>query len=133
MIKLSGMEVLDDEHPHGDIEIVYTGLRPGEKLYEELLIGDNVSGTQHARIMRCREVELPWSDLQTVLNAIDLACSQFDSEKARKLLEATVCGYVPQCGIVDPVWINLVAGNKVKEIAAASASNVKELNPRVVN
>jgi FlaA1/EpsC-like NDP-sugar epimerase len=133
MIKLSGMEVLDDEHPHGDIEIVYTGLRPGEKLYEELLIGDNVSGTQHARIMRCREVELPWTDLVTVLNAIDLACAQFDSEKVRTLLEGTVCGYVPQCGIVDPVWINMVAGNKVKEIAAATASNVKELNPRVVN
>jgi FlaA1/EpsC-like NDP-sugar epimerase len=133
MIKLSGMEVLDDEHPHGDIEIVYTGLRPGEKLYEELLIGDNVSGTQHSRIMRCREVELPWSDLLTVLKAIDLACSQFDSEKVRQLLEGTVCGYVPQCGIVDPVWINMVAENKVKEIAAATNSNVKELNPRVVN
>ena len=133
MIKLSGMEVLDDKHPEGDIEIVYTGLRPGEKLYEELLIGDNVSGTQHPRIMRCREVELPWVDLLAVLNAIDLACSQFDSEKVRKLLEATVCGYVPQCGIVDPVWINLVSDNKLKEIAAKSASNVKELNPRVVN
>ena len=131
MIKLSGMEVLDEEHPHGDIEIVYTGLRPGEKLYEELLIGDNVSGTQHPRIMRCREIELPWADLQNILNTIDHACSQFDSEKVRKLLETAVSGYVPQCGIVDPVWINLVEGNKVKEIAAAS--NVKELNPRVVN
>jgi len=133
MIKLSGMEVLDDDHPYGDIEIVYTGLRPGEKLYEELLIGDNVSGTQHPRIMRCREVELPWADLLPILNAIDLGSSQFDTQKVRKLLESTVCGYVPQCDIIDPVWINLASENKLKEIAVKTVTNVKELNPRIVN
>jgi len=64
MIALMGLELKTDENPTGDIEIQYTGLRPGEKLYEELLIGDNVIGTEHSRIMRAEEVSLPWEEVE---------------------------------------------------------------------
>ncbi|EPT6483215.1 polysaccharide biosynthesis protein, partial [Shigella sonnei] len=63
MIRLSGLSVRDDKNPDGDIAIEVTGLRPGEKLYEELLIGDSVQGTSHPRIMTANEVMLPWQDL----------------------------------------------------------------------
>src|SRR5690606_7920525 len=62
MIRLMGCEVRDEKNPDGDIEIVYTGLRPGEKLYEELLIGDNPEATSHPRIMKASESYLPWKD-----------------------------------------------------------------------
>lgn len=105
MIHLSGLEVLDDDHPEGEIEIVYTGLRSGEKLFEELLIGDDVTGTKHARIMRAKETELPWSELTQILKELEQACADFENVKARSLLENAVAGYEPQCGIVDPVWL----------------------------
>ena len=106
MIHLSGLEILDDDHPEGQIEIVYTGLRPGEKLYEELLINDEVAGTEHARILRAKELELPWSELSAVLKELEAASAEFNSEKIRSLLENTVAGYQPYCDIVDPVWLN---------------------------
>lgn len=122
MIKLSGLEVLDTECPSGDIEIVYTGLRPGEKLYEELLIGDNVSGTEHPRIMRVMESEMPWADLAEILQSLDKGCIQFNSEKVRGLLQSAVSGYLPQCEIVDPVWIQLASNEKLRELAAVAAT-----------
>ncbi|EPZ6746357.1 polysaccharide biosynthesis protein, partial [Shigella sonnei] len=67
MIRLSGLSVRDDKNPDGDIAIEVTGLRPGEKLYEELLIGDSVQGTSHPRIMTANEVMLPWQDLSLLL------------------------------------------------------------------
>jgi FlaA1/EpsC-like NDP-sugar epimerase len=104
MIHLSGLEINDSEHPNGDIEISYTGLRPGEKLYEELLIGDNVSETSHNRIMRAQEQIIPWPELEKMLSALGLATKNDDFEQVRAILSQAVAGFVPQCGIEDLLW-----------------------------
>ncbi len=67
MVELSGLTVRNAENPNGDIEIETTGLRPGEKLYEELLIGDNPEKTPHSRIMKARELFIPWEKLSPKL------------------------------------------------------------------
>lgn len=104
MIHLSGLEVRDESNPEGDIEIQFSGLRPGEKLFEELLIGENVAGTEHPLIMRAEEIELPWSYLQEKLERVDEASHQFDCETVRKVLLEVVEGYQPNGGICDHVW-----------------------------
>lgn len=106
MIRLSGLEVCDDENPDGDIEIKYSGLRPGEKLYEELLIGDNVTGTEHPKIMRAAEEKLPWKKILHYMNEFESARNNFETEKLKKLLEEVVSGYIAEKEIVDPVWNN---------------------------
>ena len=84
MIHLMGLTVRDETHPDGDIEIRYTGLRPAEKLYEELLIGNNVSGTEHRSIMRAEEDFLPWEELKPLLDQLWTACQRLDcTEGAR--------------------------------------------------
>ena len=103
MIHLSGLEIKSKLAPDG-IDIEHVGLRPGEKLYEELLIGDNVEGTEHPLIMRAQESELPWPELQMLLSNLDIACNQFHFETVRKLLLAAVKEYTPQCGIEDLIW-----------------------------
>jgi FlaA1/EpsC-like NDP-sugar epimerase len=103
MVHLSGLEVRSKAAPDG-IEIVHVGLRPGEKLYEELLIGDNVEGTGHRLIMRAQEAEIPWPELQTLLTELEQACDRFDHEAVRRLLLRAVHGYAPQCGIEDLLW-----------------------------
>lgn len=95
MVHLSGLEVRDEEHPEGDIAIETVGLRPGEKLYEELLIGDNVEGTSHPLIMRAYEHEVPWEVLTERLSQLDVACKAFDFEKVLSLLGVLVQEYVP--------------------------------------
>jgi FlaA1/EpsC-like NDP-sugar epimerase len=104
MIHLSGLEVKDENHPEGEIEIVYTGLRPGEKLYEELLIGQNVSETEHPRIMRAQEDVLPWTDLQIALEKMQTCIVTGNVESLRELLKDSVFGYKPQCEIKDFLW-----------------------------
>ncbi|MGZ4955671.1 MAG: polysaccharide biosynthesis protein [Methylobacter sp.] len=104
MIHLSGLEIKDIDHPDGDIEISYTGLRPGEKLYEELLIGDNVSKTDHARIMRAQEHVIPWSELEKMLATLEQATENDDFERVRDILADAVTGFVPQCEIEDVLW-----------------------------
>jgi FlaA1/EpsC-like NDP-sugar epimerase len=104
MVKLAGLTVRDDERPDGDIEIRYTGLRPAEKLYEELLIGNNVSGTGHPMIMRAMEHSLPWDDVQNLLNDLLIAMGQFDVRTACDLLQRAVQEYRPTGEIVDGVW-----------------------------
>ena len=104
MIHLSGLEVKDESHPGGDIEIKYTGLRPGEKLYEELLIGDNVSKTNNPLIMRAEEDMLSWDELEPILNEFKVAIQDCDQEKLRKLLIQVVPGFKPQCGIEDLLY-----------------------------
>lgn len=104
MIHLSGLEIKDAEHPGGDIEISYTGLRPGEKLYEELLIGDNVSKTGHERIMRAQEQVIPWTELEKMLAVLEQATQDDDFERVRAVLADAVTGFVPQCEIEDLLW-----------------------------
>ncbi|MBU0538647.1 MAG: polysaccharide biosynthesis protein [Gammaproteobacteria bacterium] len=103
MIHLSGLSVRSDRAPHGDIAIEFTGLRPGEKLYEELLIGDNVSPTEHPMIMRANEEHLPWEAFKVRLSELLGAVERDDYDRVRQLLRETVSGYKPEGEIVD--WI----------------------------
>ena len=105
MINLMGLTVRDDAHPEGDIEIQYTGLRPAEKLYEELLIGSNVSGTEHPRIMRADEDFLSMDELMECLGGLEAASKRLDYGKARELLLRSVNEYNPENGIDDLVWL----------------------------
>ncbi|MBI3285130.1 MAG: polysaccharide biosynthesis protein [Burkholderiales bacterium] len=104
MVHLSGLEVKSETSPEGTIEIQHVGLRPGEKLYEELLIGDHVEGTNHPLIMRAQENEIPWQVLQPLLQQLEQACDAFDHAQIRALLQQTVAEYAPQCGIEDLLW-----------------------------
>jgi len=104
MIHLSGLQIKDTDHLNGDIEIRFTGLRPGEKLYEELLIGDNVSKTDHARIMRAQEPVIPWTALEKILATLEQATKEDDFEMIRHILTEVVAGFVPQCEIEDVLW-----------------------------
>ncbi|PNG00546.1 polysaccharide biosynthesis protein [Stutzerimonas kunmingensis] len=103
LIHLSGLSVRSEKCPHGDIAIEYTGLRPGEKLYEELLIGDNVSATEHPMIMRANEEHLDWDVLKDRLAKLLKAVESDDYPQVRQLLRELVSGYVPEGEIVD--WI----------------------------
>jgi FlaA1/EpsC-like NDP-sugar epimerase len=105
MINLTGLTVRDALNPDGDIEIVYTGLRPAEKLYEELLIGSNVTGTEHPMIMRAMEPHMPWPELKEILVEMLDALDEFDCQRARELLIRTVTEYRPESGIEDLVWL----------------------------
>jgi len=107
MIKLSGLTVKDENNPYGDIEIVFTGLRPGEKLYEELLIEGDFTGTQHPMIMCVKETFVRWNQLQRTMKQLNMACHSFDVDKIRKILNKIIEGYQPQCESVDPIWIGL--------------------------
>jgi FlaA1/EpsC-like NDP-sugar epimerase len=93
MIGLMGMTVRDDQNPEGDIEVTYTGLRPAEKLFEELLIGTNVSGTEHPMIMRAVEHALPWDEVEDLLARMMLALRNFDCDSAIQLLREAVVEY----------------------------------------
>jgi FlaA1/EpsC-like NDP-sugar epimerase len=103
MVELSGLTVKDNDNPDGDIEFEITGLRPGEKLYEELLIGENAESTSHPRILKAHESFSPWPQLETSLAALDRALSGGDIRETRALLEELVSGYTPQGELVD--WI----------------------------
>lgn len=104
MVHLMGFEVKDENSYRGDIAIDYTGLRPGEKLYEELLIGESVTGTEHPKIMRAREETLSWGDLEILLNKLELACKQIDLAEIRSLLMQAVVGFEPKDEVSDPQW-----------------------------
>ena len=128
MIHLMGLTVQDDENPDGDIEIEYTGLRPAEKLYEELLIGNNVAGTEHASILRAEEDFLAWDELQRLLDRLWRACRSLDCEDARELLLTSVTGYAPTSEVEDLVWRQLnPAGSRPR---VESNTKVTELTPK---
>ncbi|WP_297472286.1 nucleoside-diphosphate sugar epimerase/dehydratase [Ferrovum sp.] len=105
MVELSGLRVRDSEDPEGDIEIQVTGLRPGEKLYEELLIGNQPEPTAHPRIMKAREDFLGWSELNGKLDSLTVALNSNDVDLIRSLLRQLVPGYQPEGDIVD--WVHL--------------------------
>jgi FlaA1/EpsC-like NDP-sugar epimerase len=95
MVELSGLRVRDAGHPDGDIEITVNGLRPGEKLYEELLIGDNPEPTAHTRIMKAHEDYLPWEDLEQYLHTLQQSAQSNDVAAIRAVFSSCVHGYAP--------------------------------------
>ena len=98
MVRLSGLEVRDDAHPDGDIAIEFIGLRPGEKLYEELLIGENTTGTSHPRIFKNNEPVVRFEELAAVLERLEEAIHRLDDAEMQDVLRTTVEGYVPASG-----------------------------------
>ena len=96
MIQLSGLQILDKDHPDGDIEIIFTGLRPGEKLFEELLVGNNVSKTENKLIMRAQEKMMMWEKLEPILNDLAKAAENSNLKKIRNLLIEIVPEFEPQ-------------------------------------
>jgi FlaA1/EpsC-like NDP-sugar epimerase len=96
--------VRDTSNPDGDIEIEYTGLRTAEKLFEELLIGSNVTGTDHPMIMRAIEHRLSWPKMQQILNEQLVALASFDCHRALALLAESVAEYEAEADIRDYVW-----------------------------
>ena len=105
MIELSGLTLKDEQNPDGDIEIEITGLRPGEKLYEELLIGDNPKPTSHSRIMKAHEEFVSWVELEGKLKSLEMALNVNDVGVIRLIMEKLVAGYTPNDEIVD--WVHL--------------------------
>ena len=104
MVHLMGMSVRDEKNLDGDIEIFYTGLRPAEKLFEELLIGNNVTGTEHPMILRAIEHGLSWERVSSLLENLLTAMSRFDCRRALDLLKQSVVEYVPAPEMHDLVW-----------------------------
>jgi FlaA1/EpsC-like NDP-sugar epimerase len=124
MVSLMGLTVREEDSPEGDIEIVYTGLRPAEKLFEELLIGNNVTGTEHPMIMRAIEHHVPWPHVHQILDDLSVALNKFDCERARQLLMQTVAEYRPPQEIQDLVWM------KKTMTPPAEVNNVTTLQTR---
>jgi FlaA1/EpsC-like NDP-sugar epimerase len=105
MIELSGLTVKDEQNPDGDIEIEISGLRPGEKLYEELLIGDNPKPTSHQRIMKAHEEFFLWAELESKLNVLEMALNVNDAGVIRLMMQQLISGYTPNDEIVDWVYM----------------------------
>ena len=105
LISLSGKEVKNEENPEGDIEIIFTGLRPGEKLFEELLIGDDVRDTQHRQIFKANEEYISWKEVEEYLIEIKEASSSSDHIKLRNIFLQTVSGFKPEKDIVDVIYL----------------------------
>ncbi|ACO79174.1 Polysaccharide biosynthesis protein [Azotobacter vinelandii CA] len=158
MVRLSGLSLRTKTSPDGDIEIRFVGLRPGEKLYEELLIGDGATPTSHSRIMRAHEEHLPWRELKPRLEALAGALEADDFPRIRELLQRTVSGYRPSreilgrplqehpasCQPVPPGctwWFHRMPGRTAKTpdgacpavMAAASRPGLDKTLPRITD
>jgi FlaA1/EpsC-like NDP-sugar epimerase len=105
MIELSGLTVRDEQNPDGDIEIEITGLRPGEKLHEELLIGNDPKLTTHPRIMRATEEFIPWDELEGKIKSLKHALNENDLNAIQAIMLELVAGYAPNNTIVDWVYM----------------------------
>jgi FlaA1/EpsC-like NDP-sugar epimerase len=116
MIELSGLVIRDEQNPDGDIEIQITGLRPGEKLYEELLIGDNPQPTLHLRIMRGKEEFIVWSEFEHKLKALEVALNVNDVGVIRLMLQQLVAGYLPSNSIMDWVYLEQEADFRISKV-----------------
>jgi FlaA1/EpsC-like NDP-sugar epimerase len=114
MVELSGMSVQDEQNIDGDIKIEITGLRPGEKLYEELLIGNNSFPTSHPRIRKTQEDFIPLEDLEGKLTLLETALNINDACLVRLIMEELVAGYTPSGEIVD--WVFMEQGAKVNKM-----------------
>ena len=143
MVLLLGHTLRDTSNPSGDIEIVYSGLRPGEKLYEELLVGDDVYGTSHPRIMRAKEGFMPLSQLNDNIKLLSQAIDRNDCDAAREILLRVVEPYEPSNPIDDYVWnenqliepvredhnVTKLTVRRVSEDRASSVGNLKGVLP----
>lgn len=129
MIQLMGFTV-KDETGEGDVEIVYSGLRPGEKLYEELLIGNNVTPTPHPRIMRAVEYALDWPQMLNVLRDLERMCGQEDCVGIRELLLKCPIEFNPQSPLEDIVWKHSVAGDLDKAAPVQGKAEVVSLSKK---
>jgi len=119
MIHLMGFTVKNKSTPDGDIEIEYSGLRPGEKLYEELLIGDNATGTSHPRIMRAEEEAHSLDEIMSYIEQLEQAIKSSNCEEVRQLLVDVIKGYQPSGEIEDVLWkgkLNKSNSNPVVEL-----------------
>jgi UDP-N-acetylglucosamine 4,6-dehydratase len=128
MIQLAGYTVRDEKNPDGDLEIRFTGLRPAEKLFEELLIGKNVTGTEHPRILRAIEHSLSWEQMRHVLDELAMASVRFDCDRAREVLLRAVPEYQPTDSVQDHVWLS--GGCRVSGAVLTDDEKVRELRPR---
>jgi len=133
LIGLMGLTVRDASNPRGDIEIKYTGLRAAEKLFEELLIGTNVTGTDHPMIMRAMEHSLSWPRMQQVLDELLIALGTFDCDRALMLLSDAVAEYRRMPEMRDYVWARKAVSaksddRKVSDLAAKR--RVSDFGPR---
>jgi FlaA1/EpsC-like NDP-sugar epimerase len=128
MVQLAGYTIRDEKHPEGDIEIRFTGLRPAEKLFEELLIGKNVTGTDHPRILRAMEQSLTWDQIRQVLESLAQCSIRFDCERAREILIQAVPEYRPADRVQDHVWLQ--GGQRVSGAVLSDDEKVRELRPR---
>jgi FlaA1/EpsC-like NDP-sugar epimerase len=104
MIELSGLTLRDEKTPDGDIEIEVVGLRPGEKLYEELLIGESPQRTPHPRVVKAQEDFMSWIELEQNLKTLDMLLDTNDVRAVRRIMERLVPGYIPNSNIVDWVY-----------------------------
>ena len=105
MVELSGLSVRGEDNPDGDIEIVFVGLRPGEKLYEELLIGDNSVNTSHSRIIKASENYIPWSELSAKIEDLESVLLQGDARQIRDKLRQIVPSFSPDEKLVDFIFL----------------------------
>jgi FlaA1/EpsC-like NDP-sugar epimerase len=105
LVGLSGLELKDKANPNGEIEIVFTGLRPGEKLYEELLIGNNVSRTKHNKVLRAEEDYLTTAELDSFLELIKQEEKNNDVAALKKILKKAIPGFVPDQNSVDVLYL----------------------------
>jgi FlaA1/EpsC-like NDP-sugar epimerase len=128
MIQLAGYTLRDDKNPDGDLEIRFTGLRPAEKLFEELLIGKNVTGTEHPRILRAIEHSLSWEQMRHVLDELAISLARFDCDRSREVLLRAVPEYRPTEKVQDHVWLS--GGSRVSGAVLTDDEKVRELRPR---
>jgi FlaA1/EpsC-like NDP-sugar epimerase len=121
MIKLMGHVEKNAESPNGEIEIQFIGLRPGEKLFEELLLGDRVIGTGHPKILRAQEEWLPEEKLHDILKSLQRACTDGDCTAMQHLLALAVKGFETSVPISDEVWL------REGDVATSKKDNVYTL------
>jgi len=129
MIRLMGLEVKDDENPDADIEIEFSGLRHGEKLYEELLIGNNVTKTCHSRIQRAEEACLSAEEIKNYMLKLDIACSQYNCEDIINLMKSIIVEYTPSVEIRDTLWFKTEHTQNLSQVNRRT-EKVVPLNPK---
>ena len=124
IVTLMGLSVRDEHNPSGDIEIRFTGLRPAEKLFEELLIGNNVTGTRHPRILRAVEHMVPWSVLSAKLDRLSALMAVNDARAVIDQLSEIVVEFRPDPSVHDLLWLAMRANADSSKVAPIGARRV---------